>query len=97
MVIGLNALRAMKAMNRNPPFGLGELYRKLSQNKWMTHYFNEIDQSLTLEIIVESLDKQGFACCRAGINDTLIYPVLTEDFIDRGNRIHKRVNSVGFQ
>ena len=87
----------MKAMNRNPPFGLGELYRKLSQNKWMTHYFNEIDQSLTLEIIVESLDKQGFACCRAGINDTLIYPVLTEDFIDRGNRIHKRVNSVGFQ
>ena len=94
--VGLKALRTMKSMKRTPPIGLGELFGKMSQNNWLKHYLGLLEQSLDLQLIAESLSRQGFAYCQPGMHDTLIYPVMLEELINRVSRIHEQIRMVGF-
>jgi len=92
--VGLKALRAMKQIGRSP-VGLSELYGKMLKNKWIKQYLNLINQELDFSIIQDSLLQQGFAECQPGMDDTLLYPVMTGDFINREKRIIDEVRRVG--
>lgn len=94
--VGLKALKTMKNMNRDPPIGLGELYGKMTQNNWVKHYLGLLGQTLDLQLVADSLSRHGFACCQPGMQDTLIYPVVLGELINRASRIHEQVRMVGF-
>jgi hypothetical protein len=95
--VGLKALKAMKDLKRSPPVGLGEVYSQMMKNTWVKHYLSLIEQTLDFQMIIDSLTKLGFAYCQPGIYETIVYPVVAEDIIYRGHRIHEQVREVGFR
>jgi hypothetical protein len=94
--VGLKALKTMKSMKRAPPIGLGELFGKMSQNNWVKHYLGLLEQPLEMRLIFESLSRLGFAYFQPGMHDTLIYPVMLEELINRASRIHEQIRMVEF-